>query len=244
VVEQPKNLNKLFLRAKTMAKDSVEEAIRSRYFPEVWYLTEDWLALVKPKRVLEVGCGQGLLTEALVKSGWDLTSTDPSVTALQKVTARLGELAKNVKFEQCQGEKIPVAPSSFEAVVSMNLLEFNYKPLRTLMQIEKILVPGGRAVIVTFNRTSPWGLASVARHIRPNGENRRAVRCMSREEFLGLLRASRLKVHELKERACFLPAPAKGLQGMKLPVAGAFVALVSKRKKKPSVRTEKKTPPT
>jgi 2-polyprenyl-3-methyl-5-hydroxy-6-metoxy-1,4-benzoquinol methylase len=228
-------LTKLFARSRAAAKTVTDEAVRSRYFPELWYLTENWLSIAKSRQVLEVGCGLGLLSEALVRSGWRLTTTDPSPAALAGTKARLGDAAAAV-FTRVAGEDLQVPSGSFDAVVCANLLEFSAKPLKVLAQIERALAPEGRAVIATFNKMSPWGLASVARGMRPEEDGGRPLRCLTRPEFLGLLRASGLKVHELKTRACYLPAPAKGIWALKLRVAGAYVALVTKRRKK-------KTPP-
>ena len=228
--------NNLLQKGLQKAQEQVLATVRQRYFPEVWYALENWFQLLKGRRVLEVGYGIGLVGEALAKSGWDVTCVDGSVSALAELKDRFARSHVEGTFEQADPDKLPFANASYDAVVAVNTLEFTVSPPEAAREIERVLAPGGRAVIATFNKVSPWALPAVARAIR-QADQPRLTRYMTKEEFVKILRASGLMVEGVKERAAYLPMGPNILK-IKLPVPGAFVALVSKGGDRPKDDTK------
>jgi len=227
----------IWSRGQAFARQSIRETVKTRYFPEIWYATQHWLALAKGRRVLEAGYGIGLVAEALAKSGWSVTTTDVSLTALAELKTRFEKSGLTGAFEQGKLDKLPFANASFDAVVSINTLEFAFSQLEAVREIARVLAPGGHALIATFNRRSPWGIPAVARAIRRDG-GRRDVHFINRLELTALLRAPGLVVEDVKERAQYLPFATRSLK-LGLPVPGAFAAFVVKPALKAVIRPEK-----
>jgi 2-polyprenyl-6-hydroxyphenyl methylase / 3-demethylubiquinone-9 3-methyltransferase len=105
-------------------------------------------------RVLDVGCGGGLLSEALARQGADVTALDLA-PELVKV-ARLHGLESGVKVDyrvQAVEELAAEQPGSFDAVTCMEMLEHVPDPVAIVAACARLLKPGGRLFLSTINRT-------------------------------------------------------------------------------------------
>lgn len=209
-----------------IVRERIQASVRSLYFPELWYLTEAWFQLARVRSVLEIGCGIGLMTEALAKVGWKVTSVDPSPRALVEVKRRLEQAGYGGDFEQAEPDQLPFANHSFQQVLCVNTLELAVNPAHVVREVARILTPGGRALIATFNKHSPWGVPAIVHALRLDDEPR-PVRLLGREDLRRTLAASTLRVEAVKERAAYVPGATRFLK-LKLPLPGAFVALVEK----------------
>jgi 2-polyprenyl-6-hydroxyphenyl methylase/3-demethylubiquinone-9 3-methyltransferase len=114
----------------------------------------DARAPLRGARVLDVGCGGGLLSEAMAKAGAEVTAIDLA-DDLVKV-ARLHALESGVKIdyrvqpvEALAGEQ----PGAFDVVTCMEMLEHVPDPARILQACATLLRPGGRLFVSTINRT-------------------------------------------------------------------------------------------
>jgi ubiquinone/menaquinone biosynthesis C-methylase UbiE len=112
------------------------------------YLRKHLPPLPHGARVLDAGCGTGLLTLSLLKAvrrPVRITAVDLSasslVTAQKAVAEKFGE-AKQITFTQANVLALPFADDSFEMVVTSGALE--YVPLRDgLSELARVLSPGG-----------------------------------------------------------------------------------------------------
>ena len=106
------------------------------------------------QRVLDVGCGGGLLSEALARAGAQVTAIDLA-PELVKV-ARLHGLESGVKVDY-QVKAVEVLaeerPCSFDAVTCMEMLEHVPDPGAIIAACAQLLRPGGRLFLSTLNRT-------------------------------------------------------------------------------------------
>ena len=104
--------------------------------------------------VLDVGCGGGLLSEALAQSGATVTAIDLAPNLLK--VARLHGLESGVKVDY---REMPVetlageAPASFDAITCMEMLEHVPDPASIIEACASLLKPGGRLFLSTLNRT-------------------------------------------------------------------------------------------
>ena len=104
--------------------------------------------------VLDVGCGGGLLSEALAQSGAKVTAIDLAPNLLK--VARLHGLESGIKVDY---REMPVealaeqAPASFDAITCMEMLEHVPEPASIIEACAKLLKPGGRLFLSTLNRT-------------------------------------------------------------------------------------------
>ncbi len=100
-----------------------------------------WLALAAPPVPGENACA-----DASARPPMTMPSHDPAYTP--SAAAAL----------YCDFDALPFATQSLDLVVLPHTLEFTIDPHRTLAEVERVLVPEGRVVIVGFNPNSLWGL--------------------------------------------------------------------------------------
>ena len=105
-------------------------------------------------RVLDIGCGGGLLSEALAQAGADVTAIDLAPDLLK--IARLHGLESGIRvdYRQVSAEALASeAPATFDAVTCMEMLEHVPDPASVLQACATLLRPGGRLFVSTLNRT-------------------------------------------------------------------------------------------
>ncbi len=106
-------------------------------------------------KMLEVGCGGGLICEEMARRGATMVGIDPSLPALETARehARQSGLAERITYEQGYAEALPYASGSFHAVVCLDVLEHVKNLGATIAEIARVLAPGGVFVFDTINRT-------------------------------------------------------------------------------------------
>lgn len=111
-------------------------------------------AQLRDAAVLDVGCGGGLLSEALAQSGARVTAIDLAPNLLK--VARLHGLESGIKVDY---REMPVealageAPASFDVITCMEMLEHVPQPASIIDACATLLKPGGRLFLSTLNRT-------------------------------------------------------------------------------------------
>lgn len=104
-------------------------------------------------RVLEVGCGTGLLTEALGEAGVRLTAIDISSDLLGRARARVARLP-SIGLSVQNAYSAGLKAESFDAVVGISVL--HHLELRSaLTEFRRILRPGGRLLFSEPNMANP-----------------------------------------------------------------------------------------
>ena len=83
--------------------------VRNHYFPEIWYIVENFFSSTSDKTVLDIGCGSGLISDALGKSNWDVTCIDPVLECLLNTQKRFSNSKSEGRFEQADPESLPFA---------------------------------------------------------------------------------------------------------------------------------------
>ena len=124
------------------------------------YLRESPLPLAAGARVLDAGCGTGLLTLACLRAHRrpaDITSIDLSARSLQTARRAAQKLRpaprREVTFAQADALALPFADETFDLVMTSGVLE--YLPLREgLQEVARVLAPGGLLFFVPV-RPSP-----------------------------------------------------------------------------------------
>jgi 2-polyprenyl-6-hydroxyphenyl methylase / 3-demethylubiquinone-9 3-methyltransferase len=114
-------------------------------------------------RVLDLGCGGGLLSEALAKSGARVTGIDLAPDLVKIAKLHRLESGVEVEYRLQSAESLAAeAPGSFDAVTCMEMLEHVPDPASILAACATLLRPGGRLFVSTLNRTpSAFALAIV-----------------------------------------------------------------------------------
>ncbi len=103
------------------------------------------------KKVLEINSGLGILAEKILKKGADITVTDLSSVALQKVKSR--GIIKTYKVD-IDTESLPFESSKFDKfdiVVSNSMIEHTFFPENTIREGKNVLKEGGKFIIMVPN---------------------------------------------------------------------------------------------
>lgn len=110
---------------------------------------------VQRHRILEVGCGGGLICEEMARRGATMVGVDPSQPALETARehAHQSGIADHIIYEQGYAEALPYADGSFQAIVCLDVLEHVRDLRATIAEIARVLAPGGVFVFDTINRT-------------------------------------------------------------------------------------------
>jgi len=106
------------------------------------------------RKVLDVGCGGGILTEALASCGAQATGIDLSNESIEaaKVHARQQGLNIEYRYENIE-ETASRHAGEFDAITCMEMLEHVPDPNKIIAACSRLLKPGGHAFFSTINRT-------------------------------------------------------------------------------------------
>ena len=105
-------------------------------------------------RVLDVGCGAGLLSEALAGKGAEVTALDLSPELLDVARLHLLESGRQVDYRLVSVEDLAAQmPSEFDAITCMEMLEHVPDPSSVLRACASLLKPGGTLFVSTLDRT-------------------------------------------------------------------------------------------
>ncbi|HEX5694146.1 MAG TPA: bifunctional 2-polyprenyl-6-hydroxyphenol methylase/3-demethylubiquinol 3-O-methyltransferase UbiG [Arenimonas sp.] len=105
-------------------------------------------------QVLDVGCGGGLLSEAMAAEGARVTALDLSPELVEVARLHLLESGLDVDYRLQSVESLAAEmPGRFDAVTCMEMLEHVPDPAAVLRACAALLKPGGTLVLSTLNRT-------------------------------------------------------------------------------------------
>jgi len=123
----------------------------ARYTNHSIYKTALELLEHQHRKVVDVGCGSGLMSAKLAASGRRVVGVDISPVMIERARRRN---EPGIAFVHGDAEKLPAADGEFDAVV--NLISFHHypDPLRAAAEFRRVLRPGGRLVLVAFDRSS------------------------------------------------------------------------------------------
>ena len=115
-----------------------------------WIASEIRERLKKKIALLDVGCGAGLLTNALALEGHAVTGIDLSEQSLE--VARKRDASGKVRYVKANAYELPFPDASFDAVCAMDVLEHVEQPERLIAEASRALKKGGLFFFHTFNR--------------------------------------------------------------------------------------------
>lgn len=105
-------------------------------------------------RLLDVGCGAGLLSEAMARAGADVTAIDLSPELVRIARLHALETGTTVEYRLQSVEDLASAdPAGFDAVTCMEMIEHVPDPPAIIDACARALRPGGRLFVSTLNRT-------------------------------------------------------------------------------------------
>jgi 2-polyprenyl-6-hydroxyphenyl methylase/3-demethylubiquinone-9 3-methyltransferase len=118
----------------------------------VSFITEN-LQIPQP-RILDVGCGGGILSEALARSGARVTGIDLSPTAVEVARDHARQNQLSIDYRVMPVEEFAEAhPAQFDAVTCLEMLEHVPDPEQIVGACARALKPGGTGVFSSINRS-------------------------------------------------------------------------------------------
>jgi len=116
----------------------------------------DWIDRLAPlsgRSALDIGCGGGILTEAMARRGARVKGIDLSDKALKVAQLHSLESRITVDYEAVSAEDLALrSPSAFDVVTCMELLEHVPEPASTVRACAGLARPGGDVFFSTINR--------------------------------------------------------------------------------------------
>ena len=105
------------------------------------------------KRVLDVGCGGGLLSEGMAVRGAEVTGIDLSEKPLGVAKLHLLESGQKVNYRKISAEQMAEEmPGAFDAVTCLEMLEHVPDPASIVASCARLVKPGGQVFFSTINR--------------------------------------------------------------------------------------------
>lgn len=105
------------------------------------------------KKVLDVGCGGGILAESMATRGALVTGIDLSDKALSVARLHLLESGQKVDYRKISAEELADGmPDAFDIVTCLEMLEHVPDPASTVRACARLVRPGGRVFFSTINR--------------------------------------------------------------------------------------------
>jgi 2-polyprenyl-6-hydroxyphenyl methylase / 3-demethylubiquinone-9 3-methyltransferase len=113
----------------------------------------DSRASLRGKRALDVGCGGGLLSEAMAKAGANVTGIDLGTATLQVAELHALESGVSVRY-LCESAETHAStnPGAFDVVTCMEMLEHVPQPQSVMRALHALVRPGGDVFVSTINR--------------------------------------------------------------------------------------------
>jgi len=105
------------------------------------------LPYIEGQRVLELGHGPGILQLALHEHGFQVFGLDESRQMSRHAARRLRKKGMDVNLSRGHAQSLPFTQSAFQCVAITFPSEYIFEP-RTLTEIQRVLLPGGRLVIL------------------------------------------------------------------------------------------------
>lgn len=123
---------------------------------EINPLRLEWINACIPlagKKVVDVGCGGGILSESMAKKGAQVTGIDLSEKALKVADLHSLESGVQVRYELIAAEELAAREAaSYDVVTCMEMLEHVPNPAAIVQACARLVKPGGHVFFSTINR--------------------------------------------------------------------------------------------
>lgn len=147
-------------------------------------------------RILDIGCGGGLLSEPMARLGADVVGADAAERNIPVARVHAEEQGLTIDYRHTTAEDMARAGERFDAVLNMEVVEHVADPLAYLTACHDLLKPGGLMTCSTINRNPKSFLMAIvgAEHVMrwlPKGTHEWS-KFITPDELFDLLRQSGL----------------------------------------------------
>ena len=124
---------------------------------EINPLRLEWIDAIAPisqRRVLDIGCGGGILADSMARKGAEVSGIDLAGKALKVAQLHALEAGtRGVKYREISAEALAAEqPGSFDVVTCMEMLEHVPQPASVIQACADLVKPGGWVFFSTINR--------------------------------------------------------------------------------------------
>ena len=194
----------------------------------------DLAGSVKSLRVLDVGCGDGMLLTALARKGALGTGVDASPTMLSAGRARAKAASLDITFVEGDARALPFPDATFDLATAVTVLCFVPDAEHAVREIARVLRPGGRLVIGELGRYSLWAAKRRISGWLGSATWRKAI-FRSAVELRGIVEAAGLSVEAVRGAVYYPPvawcarltAPIDPWLGRQTTFGAAFIAIAA-----------------
>lgn len=106
----------------------------------------------KGLRILDIGCGGGLLSEPMARLGATVTGADAAPRNIPVAQIHAAQSGLTIDYRHTTAEDMAAAGEQFDVVLNMEVVEHVSDPLAYLSACQRLLVPGGLMICSTLNR--------------------------------------------------------------------------------------------
>ncbi len=105
-------------------------------------------------RLLDIGCGGGLLSEPMTRLGFAVTGVDASAKNIGVASAHAASADLNIDYRCSTAEALlETGEAQFDLILNMEVIEHVADPHAYLIDCSRLLKPGGLMIVATLNRT-------------------------------------------------------------------------------------------
>jgi 2-polyprenyl-6-hydroxyphenyl methylase / 3-demethylubiquinone-9 3-methyltransferase len=113
-------------------------------------------------RILDIGCGGGLLSEPMARLGAEVVGVDPSEKNIKTASVHASEMELAIDYRAGTAEDLAAAGERFDVILNMEVIEHVTDPAAFTRICSSMLKPGGLMFVATINRTlKSFGLAII-----------------------------------------------------------------------------------
>lgn len=113
-------------------------------------------------RILDIGCGGGLLSEPMARLGADVVGADPAPRNIPVARLHAAESGLTIDYRLTTAEDLAAAGERFDVVLNMEVVEHVPDPQSFLTACQTLLKPGGLMICSTLNRNAKsFGMAII-----------------------------------------------------------------------------------
>ena len=106
-----------------------------------------------PTRILDVGCGAGLASEALVRNGHTVLGIDAAGEAIEVAKTHAAGQGLNLTYRACLAEDLLAENRRFPVITALEVIEHIPDPAAFVRVLAALLEPDGMLILSTLNRT-------------------------------------------------------------------------------------------